>query len=114
MRILVIEDDVLVRDVVVELLKDRHKISIARDGKEGIKMIEKFKPQLVITDFQMPRKNGIDVTRHIRLSKLDIKIIMISANADYIRPVAKAAGVDIVIQKPFSLEEITEAIDSLS
>ena len=113
MRILIIEDDVSVRDVLIELLKDQYEIAVARDGEEGIKMIGEFKPKLVITDFRMPKKNGMEIIRHIRLSKLDIKIIMASADASYIEPVAKAAGADIVIGKPFNLEEIIQAVNDL-
>ena len=113
MKILIIEDDESIRAVLVEILKDQFKVATAQDGAKGIEMIKKFKPQLVITDFRMPKKNGMEIVRYIRLSKLDIKIIMVSADADYIKPVAKAAGADIVIKKPFSIEEITEAVDLL-
>lgn len=113
MKILIIEDDESVRTMLVTLLRDQFEIAAARDGEEGIKMIEEFKPQLVITDFQMPKKNGIDVIQYICLSKLNIKTIIASADAGCIEPAAKAAGADIVIGKPFSSEEILNAIDIL-
>lgn len=113
MKILIIEDDASVRAMLIALLGDQFEIAAARDGEEGIKMIEEFKPQLVITDFQMPKKNGIDVIRHIHILKLNIKTIIVSADAGYIEPAAKAAGADMIIQKPFSLEEILDAISAL-
>lgn len=112
MKILIIEDDESVRNVLATLLKDKFEIAAAKDGEEGIEMIGKFRPRLVITDFRMPKRNGIEVVRHIRLSKLNIKIILISANVDGIESVAKAAGADIVIQKPFSLIEIIQAVNN--
>lgn len=112
MKILIIEDDESVRNELVALLKDKFEIATAKDGEEGIEMIGKFKPRLVITDFRMPKRNGIEVVRHIRLSKLNIKTIIISA--DDIESVAKAAGADMIIRKPFGLKEITQAINDLS
>ena len=66
MKILVIDDNAEITSVIQQLLDiEGYRVATARDGDDGYSAYLDFKPDLVITDIQMPRKNGFELMKEI-------------------------------------------------
>ena len=117
-KILIVDDEVFIRDGLKQLLEmDGHKVDIAGDGKEAVKLILKNQYNLVITDIIMPEKDGIEVIMKAKEKDHDIKVIAISGGGrisakDHLK-VAKQLGADTILSKPFSTEELTNEINRI-
>jgi CheY-like chemotaxis protein len=81
-KILVIDDDVIVRKTIIRLLEDGgYKVLSAEDGLRGMAMFRSEQPDLVITDIITPEQEGIQTITEMRKAKPDAKIIAISGSA---------------------------------
>ncbi len=83
MKLLFVEDDELLRksySIYLEELFD--EIIEAADGKEGLEMYYKHKPDIIMLDISMPFINGMDVVKEIRKEDKDVTIIVLSAHSD--------------------------------
>jgi CheY-like chemotaxis protein len=105
-KVLVIDDDSLVRDTIVRILERKgYQVLVASDGVRGLGMFRSEQPDLVITDIIMPEKEGIETIREIRGDCPDAKIIAISGggrigNVDFLK-IAEKLGASEIIAKPF-------------
>ena len=110
-KILVIDDDVLVRKSIVHLLEGAgYQVLTAEDGARGMAIFRNEQPDLVITDIVMPEQEGIQTITEIRKAKPDAKIIAISgggriADTDFLR-IAQVLGAMAAISKPFDPDEL--------
>ena len=113
MKILVVEDDTLIREGLSEFLSESgYSIIQAKDGKEAL---EKFNTyiHLVILDIQIPYINGLDVLKEIRKeSDLPVLILTAFSNEEF-KIDAYTNLVDGYIEKPFSLPVLKARIDAL-
>ncbi|MEK9154990.1 MAG: response regulator [Patescibacteria group bacterium] len=100
MRIIVIDDSESIRDIFKMLLEiEGHEVLTANNGEEGIKMIgEKIGIDVVITDGQMPKKRGEEVTRYAKLNHPGLKVIFLTSDIE-LKGVALAAGADSFLLK---------------
>jgi CheY-like chemotaxis protein len=105
-KILVIDDDPVVRKVIVKIL-ERHGYQVvsAEDGRRGLAVFRTEQPDLVITDMIMPEKEGIETIREICRQRPDARIVAISGggrikSADFLA-MAKKLGATDVLAKPF-------------
>ncbi|MBO4862118.1 MAG: response regulator transcription factor [Firmicutes bacterium] len=105
--VLVIEDDVPVRNLIVTTLKTHeYRFLTAKDGAEAIMMASSHNPDVVFLDLGLPDMDGIDVIRQIR-SWSNMPIIVISARSEDTDKIeALDAGADDYLTKPFSVEEL--------
>jgi len=112
LRILVVDDDENIRDVIKDLLNlEGHKPTLAKNGEEAIQVFDKDKFDIVITDLGMPGISGWDVARKIKTLDLEIPVIIISGwGAQLSEEELKQAGVDMILSKPFNLEQIQKVI----
>ena len=81
MRVLICDDQDIVRDGLELLLKlesDIEVVGIATDGSEAVEMVEKEKPDLVLMDLKMPVMNGVDATREIKAKWPNIKVLVLT------------------------------------
>ena len=80
MTLLYVEDDDLIREEAVEYLSLLyHNVLEAQNGQEALELYEKHKPDIIITDIEMPIINGLQLTRVIRRKNKDIPIIIVTA-----------------------------------
>jgi CheY-like chemotaxis protein len=114
-KILVIDDDVIVRRTIIRLLEDGgYKVLSAEDGLRGMAMFRSERPDLVITDIIMPEQEGIQTITEMRKAKPDAKIIVISGsgrigNIDFLR-IAQHLGASDAIAKPFDPDDLLKRV----
>jgi CheY-like chemotaxis protein len=112
-RILLIEDDGGIRNIIAMLLRNLgYQVEVAEDGEEGIEIFTRFgKFDLVITDIRMPRMDGNQVAKHIRNSeRAETPIVAITA---YEGEVQKDEF-NFSLLKPFRNEDLLRILKSLS
>ena len=114
-KILVIDDDVMVRASIVHILEDGgYDVLIAEDGIRGMAAFRNEQPDLVITDILMPEQEGIQTINEIRSANPDAKIIAISGSgrfgdADFLK-MARRLGASDTIAKPFDPDELLSRV----
>jgi DNA-binding response OmpR family regulator len=115
MRILVVEDDVQIADMLVEALINRqYAVDVARDGETAWTYIKTLEYDLILLDITLPKLDGIKLCQQIRNHHLTLPILMITARdtlADKI--IGLDAGADDYVVKPFELEELMARIRAL-
>lgn len=108
--ILVADDEEDLRGFLSSELARNYKVIEASDGVEAISFVRQFEPDLVLLDYMMPDKNGMEVSREIRNdARLShIPVIMLTARADEkIKLECLEAGASDFISKPFALGELS-------
>lgn len=117
LRVLVVEDDPLPRQVVVEYLTgDGHIVETAMNGREGLQRFQTGWFDVVVTDRAMPEMNGLDLAAAIKsLAPRKPVIIMLSGFGDEIGLAGDLPpGIDFVLAKPVPLERLREALHLLT
>ena len=106
-RVLVVEDDVEIADVVRRALRQAgHEVRTAADGVEALQEAGDFLPDLVVLDLGLPRLDGVDVCRRLRETS-DVPILMLTARSGTDdRVEGLDSGADDYLVKPFELEEL--------
>ncbi len=115
-KVLLVEDDDACAYALqggLEMLNN-YTVEVAHDGNEGLKIFERFLPDIVITDIEMPGMDGFELVQQIRTKDKSVVIIMESGRT---RPkdVLKGyeLGVDDYIKKPFIAEELNAHIQAI-
>jgi putative two-component system response regulator len=110
MRILVADDSSTTRDMLAAVLtQSGYEVEIARDGREALAAIREGRVRLVISDWEMPHMNGVEVCRAVRMDELPgyVYIILLTAhNSMEERVAGLAAGADDFVGKPFNTHEL--------
>ena len=111
--VLVVDDDLDLRQVLAALLEDLgYRVLEADDGASGLSMLERHAPDLLIADFAMPGMTGAELARAARARRPDLPIIFASGYADT-RAIDDAAGAATrVLRKPFRIDELQSAINT--
>jgi DNA-binding response OmpR family regulator len=112
MQILIVEDEKGIVDFLKQgLEEENYTISTAYDGAEGLKKALELPLDLVLLDWMLPKMQGIDVCKNIRLEKNNLPIIFLTAK-DTVQETIEGlkAGANDYIKKPFSFEELLERI----
>jgi adenylate cyclase len=106
--ILVVDDDPDIREVLKDRLESLGcRVLVAPSGKEGLELLEKQSPQIVLLDIEMPGMSGLEVLKEIRSRRIDVTVVMITAYATIERAVqAMKEGAYDFIPKPFEPEQI--------
>lgn len=111
-RILVVDDDPHIRDVICFALeKAGMATEIARNGSEALKLAELRNPDLVVLDVGMPELDGLEVCRRLRRNS-EVPILFLSARSDEIdRILGLEMGGDDYVTKPFSPRELVARVN---
>lgn len=118
-RILVIDDDTQIRQMLCQMLERQgYEVLGAANGKEGLNIYRQSPTDLIITDIIMPEKEGVETIIELKRDFPDVKIIAISGgsrglNKDIYLDYAKRLGALYTFTKPFERKEILEAIEEL-
>ena len=113
-RILVIDDDNLVRELLVDTLTpEGYTIEAAVNGAEGIRAFSSAPFDLIVTDLYMPEKEGIETIVELRRGFPAIKILAISGGTAEQLRVAKLLGADATLSKPFELDALRDTVKIL-
>jgi two-component system alkaline phosphatase synthesis response regulator PhoP len=114
-RILVVEDDELIRMTLVDRLKSEgYFTDVAADGDEGLRKATHGGCDLVILDVMLPRKNGLDVCRDIRMAGVVVPIMMLTARGQVVDKVlGLKIGADDYVTKPFDTAELMARVEAL-
>ena len=115
-RILVVDDEPLVLDSIRMLFElDGHQVETANNPRAALKNFAPGKFDLVVTDFQMPDMVGTEFVRAIRELSPGQRILMISAYTESLTQSGRTPeGVDMIINKPFSLAALRQALANLT
>lgn len=112
LSILYVEDDPFVRESLIRFLKRRFDtLYVGEEGQRGLDLFNEHKPDLVITDIQMPVMDGLEMCRHIRESDPEVPILITTAfNETSYLTRAIELGVDRYVKKPVVKEELLDSL----
>jgi len=117
-KILIVEDNDSFRQALRNLLCSRYpsmSFKEARDGREALNEVSAFHPDLIFMDIKLPGENGLELTRKIKVSNPEVKIIILTSHdlPEY-REAARAGGADHFLTKDSSkASEIFALVDNL-
>jgi two-component system, OmpR family, response regulator MprA len=113
-RILVVEDDVEIVDVLRRTLRQEgHEVRAAGDGVEALQVAEEFMPDLVVLDLGLPKLDGVEVCRRLR-AESDVSILILTARSETDdRVVGLDSGADDYLVKPFERKELLARMRAL-
>jgi len=114
--VLVVEDTPDVARMIRLALHHDFRFLAAGDGAQGLELARRYRPTVVITDWMMPRMDGLELTRQLRADPLTrhIPIVMLTARSDVENKVAGLeTGVSAFLGKPFSTTELVSTVRSL-
>lgn len=107
-RVLIIDDEPGIRNVLKDILEDEnYTVFTAEEGLSGLSLVEKESIDLVILDIWLPNMGGIDVLREIKQSHPEVEVIVISghANIDMAVKAVKLGAFDF-LEKPLSMDKV--------
>ncbi|HEY3901985.1 MAG TPA: response regulator [Chthoniobacter sp.] len=112
LRILVVEDEPLVREVIcVYLDEDHHQVVTAENGREGLEKFKAGEFDIVMTDRAMPEMNGDQLAQEIKKLRPQQPVVLLTGFGDLMSGAGEhPAGVDLVVSKPFTLGTLRNAI----
>ena len=111
-RILVIDDEEAVRDILSQMLNAKgHDVVVAADGEEGIERFKNKEFDLVFTDLGMPKISGWEVSKTIKEINPKIPIAMITGwGMEVNREKMSESGIDLIISKPFDFDQVIQLV----
>jgi len=112
--ILVVEDEANIAKVLTMYLeKDGYRVTVARDGQQGLERFERDHPDLVILDLLLPKMDGLEVCRRIRRQSF-VPLLMLTAKRDETdKIVGLELGADDYMTKPFSPREMVTRVRAI-
>jgi CheY-like chemotaxis protein len=116
LKVLVVDDEDHTRDLIKEILEnDGHLVALAKDGIQGFKTFCEGNFDIVITDLAMPNMSGDVLASHIKKEKPAVPVILITGLGPMMEEShSHPEDVDLVMAKPFSPQELRNAIARLA
>ncbi len=119
-KILIVDDEPHIRALLEQTLEDFEdedvEILVAKDGEEGLDVIQEEQPALVFLDVMMPKMNGFDVCDAVKhdLNLEDVYIVMLTAKGqEFDKKKGLEVGADTYMTKPFDPDEIIEKAEEV-
>lgn len=107
MKLLVVEDEKDLRNILVKRLQKYYSIDACEDGEEALDYFRVYTYDAIILDIMIPKLNGIQVLKHIRNSGSDVPVILLTAKGEIEdRVLGLDAGADDYLVKPFAFDEL--------
>ncbi len=116
MKVLLAEDDQLIRDGLAEILeREGYQVIHAADGEAALALFSSATPDFVCLDIMMPKASGYEVCKAMRAARPTVPIIFISAKSEEIdKVVGLELGADDYIVKPFGVQEVVARIRAVT
>ena len=112
-HILVVDDDPAVLGTVTDVLEfEGYKVATATNGAEGLDMVERVRPKLVLLDMRMPVLDGWGFARTLKERGISLPILVMTAAQDA-RAWAQEIGAAGYVPKPFDLTDLLSAVESV-
>jgi DNA-binding NarL/FixJ family response regulator len=115
-RVLIADDSPLVRGLIRRFLETKAGVEVCAetaDGQQTINAAIDLLPDLLILDVLMPKLNGIQVASILKKNLPNTKTIVFTMYGDYIKNLAIAAGVNVIISKPDGILALLQAVEAL-
>ncbi|MEQ9619422.1 MAG: response regulator [Deltaproteobacteria bacterium] len=111
-NVLIVDDEEFIRDIVSECLSSTgHNVMSAGDGKQAVEIIKKNHFDIIFLDFSLPKKDGLELFREIKVIDPNSAIVIISARPEEQLPDELSdEGAYNIIKKPFSVDQIQNAV----
>ncbi|MFT5159126.1 MAG: DNA-binding response OmpR family regulator [Paracoccaceae bacterium] len=117
-RVLLIEDEPNIIEAITFLLKhDGWSVSSHSDGANAIEVVQRTQPDLLILDVMLPNRSGFDILQELRANDQTprLPILMLTAKGQAKdREIAERFGADVYMTKPFSNQEMRDAVRRLA
>lgn len=118
MKILIVDDSKAMRMIVSRTLRQAgfadHEYLEAGDGAEGLALVASERPDLVLSDWNMPDVNGIEFLQKLRSAGNDVRFgFVTSESTDAMRSLAAESGAMFLIAKPFSADTFAQALSGV-
>lgn len=112
-RVLIAEDEALIRLDLVEMLREEgyDVVGEAGDGQQAVDLAESLRPDLVIMDVKMPRRDGIDAAAEIAAKRIAPVVVLTAFSQRDLVERARDAGAMAYLVKPFSASDLVPAIE---
>lgn len=112
-RVLIAEDEALIRLDLAEMLREEgyEVVGEAGDGQEAVELAEQLRPDLVIMDVKMPRRDGIDAAAEIAAKRIAPIVVLTAFSQRDLVEKARDAGAMAYLVKPFSITDLIPAIE---
>ncbi len=122
-KLLVVEDDVVMRDIIIESLSSAYSILTASEGQEALQKINIHMPELVLLDMMLPKLNGFEILEKVRAStdqKIASTQVIVFSNLSGEKDIERAQGLGITAYFPKAavsidivIQKINEVMDSI-
>lgn len=114
MRILIVEDEVSLAELVSErLIKERYTVDVSHDGEDGLYNALTGIYDLILLDIMLPKKDGIEILRELRAEGVTSKVIMLTAKGELEdKLIGFGEGANDYVPKPFHIDELVARINA--
>ena len=118
MKLLIVDDSSTMRKIVMRSLRQAgftgHEIEEAANGREALEAIDRSPPDVVLSDWNMPEMNGLELLRELRGRGLDLPFCFVTSEATQeMRSQATEAGANAFVVKPFTPATLQTALDGI-
>ncbi len=112
-KILVVDDDLGIRNLIHRFLSRKYQIELAADGKAALSLFDQFDPDLVILDWNLPDTSGYQLCQEMQSRTNVLVMILTSRTSEADKIKILSVGADDFLTKPFSLAEIELRVEAL-
>jgi two-component system response regulator TctD len=113
LRVLVVEDDPDIRELIGECLRNRFRVTLAEDGARALALLGQAHQDFgaIVLDLEMPRLTGTNLLKELRSREIRVPVLILSGTPDARRR-AKEVGAEFM-PKPFEVEQLQQKVEHL-